>query len=176
MHTARLGNCMCFSFSGNRQMSLPGGPPNEQVWVGLQWSPPDVTSRGPQVWLPRGVCYMTFAGRGTLAYVLCHDTFDVTYPPTPATDGGRYLWKHYLPTTSFAGGKNPVNTEINRFNYCVFPFISLFYVFLGRILDQLIEPAQIRLPLENPDRAQVHSVSCGRAHTVIHTSEAGWYQ
>ena len=55
-------------------------------------------------------------------------------------------------------------------------FISWFYVFLGRILDQLIEPAQIRLPLENPDRAQVHSVSCGRAHTVIHTSEAGLYQ
>ena len=33
-------------------MSLFGGgcPSHEQVWTGLQWLPPDVTSRGPHVW------------------------------------------------------------------------------------------------------------------------------
>ena len=37
-----------------------GRSPNEQVWIGLQWSPPDFTSRdtrrvgiAPQVWCPR---------------------------------------------------------------------------------------------------------------------------
>ena len=78
---------MCFSFSGHHQMSLPWGIPNEQVWTGLQWSPPDVTcrggsqneqvwaglhwwppevtngGRGPQVWCP-GVPYLTFSWEG----------------------------------------------------------------------------------------------------------------
>ena len=51
-------------------MSLCSGSLNEQVWTGLQWSPPDATSRGPKVWCPGGI----------LPCDLSHDTFDVTYP------------------------------------------------------------------------------------------------
>ena len=74
-------------------MSL--GDPNEQVWTGLQQSPPDVTKEGYQVWFPR-LPYLTFPG-GTLLYTLFHNTFDVTYfLPTPWTDIS--LWKLYLPS------------------------------------------------------------------------------
>ena len=110
-------------------MSLPGGSPNKQVWAGLQWSSPDVTSRGsPGLIAPEsGGMLHDLCWGGTLEYDLWNDTFDVTYPPTP-TDGDRYLWKHYLLSTSFAGGKNPFSTETNRFNCCVFHFIECFYL------------------------------------------------
>ena len=45
-----IGNRTCFSFSGHQQKLLwglgVGVSPKEQVWTGLQWSSPDVTSRG----------------------------------------------------------------------------------------------------------------------------------
>ena len=56
-----------------------------------------------------------------LPYVLSHDAFDVTYP-YPWTE--RCLWKHYLPSISFVGGKNYVKffrsnafLQQNGYNY-----------------------------------------------------------
>lgn len=43
----------------------------------------------------------------------------------------------------------------------------------GRIMDQLIEPGRIRLPLEKPDNCNVVSMACGRAHTVIVVENEG---
>ena len=44
MKRSTLTGCMCIN---SHQMSLPGGgPSSEQVWIGLQWWPPDVISRG----------------------------------------------------------------------------------------------------------------------------------
>ncbi len=36
-----------------------------------------------------------------------------------------------------------------------------------------MEPAHIQLPLEHQARTKILSVACGRAHTVVHTEEAG---
>ena len=55
------------------------GSPNEQIWTGLQWSPPNVTSTACQVWCP-GVPNWPFPGGATLPCDLSHDAFDVTYP------------------------------------------------------------------------------------------------
>ena len=72
-------------------------PPNEQVWTGLQGSPPDVTGEGfprsdvhggPWVGLMSG-WYPTCPfprGAGTLPCDLSHDVFDVTPPPVPRTE------------------------------------------------------------------------------------------
>jgi len=43
----------------------------------------------------------------------------------------------------------------------------------GRILDQLIEPGNIRLPTENPDNLDIVSMSCGRAHSVVVVRDQG---
>ncbi|CAL1540172.1 unnamed protein product [Lymnaea stagnalis] len=43
----------------------------------------------------------------------------------------------------------------------------------GRILDQLIEPSHIKLPIQKPDDCRVTSVACGRAHTVIIVENEG---
>ncbi|XP_050405563.1 RCC1-like G exchanging factor-like protein [Patella vulgata] len=45
----------------------------------------------------------------------------------------------------------------------------------GRILDYVIGPTQIYLPLKDPDTTRVSSMSCGRAHTVIVTEGEGVY-
>lgn len=44
------------------------------------------------------------------------------------------------------------------------------------VLDYITEPVLIPLPLEDPDSSEVIDVSCGRAHTVVLTSEGGEYQ
>ena len=42
---------------------------------------------------------------GPLPCGLCHDGFDITYPPV----NSRRLWKHYLRATWFAGGNNSID-------------------------------------------------------------------
>ena len=42
-------------------------------------------------------------------YPLLVRTWDQRHPPPPSTD--RHLWRHYLPATSFAGGKNRTKEE-----------------------------------------------------------------
>ena len=74
--------------SDDHQMSVAGVGP-------LQWWAPDVNSRG----YPRS----NVQGEGgTLLCDLLHDACDVTAPQ----QNDRHLWKHYLPATSLAGGKN----------------------------------------------------------------------
>ena len=86
----------CFSF----RCSL-GGSPNEHVWSGPYWSPPDVTSRGacPQVWClevgGEGRGYPTWPYHMT--YPMMHLMLPILFPWT-----GRRLLKHsftqtYLP-------------------------------------------------------------------------------
>lgn len=41
----------------------------------------------------------------------------------------------------------------------------------GRILDYVIQPAPIDLPLTNPKTFSISSMSCGRAHTILATNE-----
>ncbi|KAK0044894.1 Williams-Beuren syndrome chromosomal region 16 protein [Biomphalaria pfeifferi] len=43
----------------------------------------------------------------------------------------------------------------------------------GRVLDQLIEPSQLRLPLQKPDDCKVTTLACGRAHTVVVVENEG---
>ncbi|RUS77207.1 hypothetical protein EGW08_015034 [Elysia chlorotica] len=43
----------------------------------------------------------------------------------------------------------------------------------GRIMDQLIEPGRIRLPLQRPDHCSVVSMACGRAHSVVVVEDEG---
>ena len=83
MHTARLETVCASVLVATTRRHSQEVPPNEQVWAGLQWSPPDVTSRGSPglITLEEGMLHDLCWG-GTLAYDLCHDTFDVTYPPT----------------------------------------------------------------------------------------------
>ena len=72
MHTAHL-ETVCISVSVASTRCHSWGFPNEQVWTGLQWSLPDFTSRGSQVWCP-----VTFPEKGTLPCDLSHNAFDVT--------------------------------------------------------------------------------------------------
>ena len=51
---------MSFSFSGHHQMLLEGVTLPEQVWTGLQWSPPDVIRGSPG--LMSGEGYRTWPG------------------------------------------------------------------------------------------------------------------
>ena len=60
----------------------------EQVWIGLQWSPPDVTSGElPRSdvqaggTLPDPTLADFFWGGGTLTCDLFHDALDITYSP-----------------------------------------------------------------------------------------------
>ncbi|XP_059159900.1 RCC1-like G exchanging factor-like protein [Physella acuta] len=43
----------------------------------------------------------------------------------------------------------------------------------GRILDMLIEPARIRLPLMKPDECKVVTMACGRSHSVFVIEDEG---
>jgi len=43
----------------------------------------------------------------------------------------------------------------------------------GRILDYVIEPASINLPLLHPDTTRLTHVACGRAHLIIATDKEG---
>ena len=88
---------------------------NEQVW------PPDVTSRGRVAYVQRGgvgisggvgyvwgVGYVRGSGYVQRGYPLpcdlSHDACDVTYPHPNMNRTDRLLWKHYLPSTTVAGG------------------------------------------------------------------------
>ena len=52
--------------------------------------------------------------------------------------------------------------------------VPLVFCYLaGRIMDQLIEPGRIRLPLKKPDTCNVVSLACGRAHSVIAVEDEG---
>ena len=46
-------------------------------------------------------------------------------------------------------------------------------LYLGRILDYVIEPVPIDLPLTHPTTTQLTHVACGRAHTVVVTNNEG---
>ena len=43
----------------------------------------------------------------------------------------------------------------------------------GRLLDYVIEPATVELPLETPGTTRIEHVACGRAHTIIVTDKEG---
>ncbi|XP_076456866.1 RCC1-like G exchanging factor-like protein isoform X2 [Babylonia areolata] len=43
----------------------------------------------------------------------------------------------------------------------------------GRVLDYLIEPVQMALPVDRPSSTRVRHLGCGRAHTVVVTEDAG---
>ena len=83
-----------------------GRSSSKQVWTGFQWWPPDVSSGegdGPQV----------------LCLVICDLSNDACYASTPLPFPTRYLWKHYLPATSFASGNNDLSdsTDVHNKHY-----------------------------------------------------------
>ena len=41
------------------------------------------------------------------------------------------------------------------------------------MLDYIIEPVQIDLPLDKPQSTRVRHLGCGRAHTIVITDGAG---
>lgn len=43
----------------------------------------------------------------------------------------------------------------------------------GRVLDYIIEPVEIPLPLNKPRSTRIHDVGCGRAHSVVITKGDG---
>ena len=78
------------------QMPAWGGVSwSQQVWTGLQWWKP--AGRIPAPCLGRGVLYsevQCIMGNGHMGH------------PPPCGQTGTHQWKHYLPTTSLAGGNN----------------------------------------------------------------------
>ena len=98
-----LGNHTCTSFSGYHQTSLQGwGSPSEQVWTSLQWSLPDVTSRGSPGLMSRGgegVPYLTFPGGYPTMGPISWCIWCYLPPPAPRAQTHTHLWKHYLPKT-----------------------------------------------------------------------------
>ena len=68
----------------------PGGSSHEEVWTGLQW-------------LPRYLRTCTVRSNASWVMVAWDLPPHPRPPPDRVTD--RYLWKHYLPTTSLVGGK-----------------------------------------------------------------------
>ena len=81
--------------------------PNEQVWTGLQWSSPDVTSRGSQVWGPGGVCPRSdVQGACTVKF---NASWVMITQPSPHPPWKEWLtdrpdWNYYLPAILLAGG------------------------------------------------------------------------
>lgn len=72
-------------------------------------------------------------------------------------------------TSSFRGNRlygTGINTD-SQLGYHEMPKNS------GRILDYIIEPAHIDLPLNHPDSTKIIQVACGRAHTLILTDKEG---
>lgn len=59
-----------------------------------------------------------------------------------------------------------LNTD-SQLGYQEFPRKS------GRILDYMIEPASISLPLSSPNKTNLTHVACGRAHLVVATDKEG---
>jgi len=65
----------------------------------------------------------------------------------------------------------PVNIIKEKHLYSV--VIACCVNTVGRILDYVIEPVPIDLPLLHPSKTQITHVACGRAHTVIVTDTEG---
>ena len=119
MRTARLPTVWISVATTRCQWGEGGRTSSEQVWTGLQWWPPDVTSRRmalseqvwtglmsrevPQAWCPGGYPRPDVQrGQGD-PYHMVYPIMHMMLPtPTPRTD--RHLWKHYLPTTIIVGG------------------------------------------------------------------------
>lgn len=55
----------------------------------------------------------------------------------------------------------------------LYSFSWITFCFLGRILDYMIEPASISLPLSSPNKTNLTHVACGRAHLVVATDKEG---
>ena len=92
---------------------------SEQVWTCLQWWPPEVSSRGVGTLVPCQGGVTQVSGReekypgpmsgqgetgGRVGAVMSNTSWVMVTLEPPWTD--RHLCKHYLPTTSFAGGNN----------------------------------------------------------------------
>ena len=72
---------------------------SEQVWTGLRWWPPDVSSReGMSILGPMSMGY-------PLPCDLSHDTCDVTYLPLLWTEWWTDAYNN-IPVSTVAGGKN----------------------------------------------------------------------
>ena len=119
MRTTRLETVRASNSSGHHQTSLWGR-------VCLQ------VNKFEQVFIDHYQMSLTGRGRSPglmsrkwevvpLPCDLSHDAFDVTYPssipPIPLLWTDRHLWKHYLPTTSFAAGKMRI-TKVFNFLHC----------------------------------------------------------
>ena len=63
MRTARLETVCVLQFQWPLPAGALGESPNEQVWRGLQWPTPDVTSKGVPRSDVQGVPYLAFPGR-----------------------------------------------------------------------------------------------------------------
>ncbi|XP_076082963.1 RCC1-like G exchanging factor-like protein isoform X1 [Mytilus galloprovincialis] len=72
-------------------------------------------------------------------------------------------------TTSFRGNRlygTGINTD-SQIGYHEFPRNT------GRVLDYVIEPALIDLPLDHRDTTNITQVACGRGHTLVLTDKEG---
>ena len=101
-----------------------GGSSSDQVWTDVQSWLPDVTTLGPckvrsHVWgggpcavgshVPGGPCAVgSHVWRGAVQWGPMHHGTPPQPQPHKQNDWltDRHDWKHYLPTTSLAGGKN----------------------------------------------------------------------
>ena len=83
------------------------GASSEQVWIGLQWWPPDVSSRG-------GLMYsgLISRGGGTLPCDLSHDTCNVPYPLTPHWPMNRQTPVKTLPSCNFVCGLRSADARL----------------------------------------------------------------
>ena len=97
------------------QMSVPVRGPqisNEQLWTGLQWWPPDVSSGG------RIPCLMSRWGSGArcACIVRSNASYGNGHMGTPLW-ADKHKWKHYLPSTSLAGSNKISKTFAWKWKY-----------------------------------------------------------
>ena len=89
---------------------------SKQVSTGLQWWPPDVSTRGIapsyDVW-GGGRSQVWCLGRGVGPYPMMHIMY--LLPPPPHEQTERCLRKHYLPQTSFSGGNKKYLLWVMKF-------------------------------------------------------------
>ena len=115
---------VCASLSKAITRCHPGGSPNEHVWLGLQWSPPDVTIRGSYVWCPgawvwgwgKGAQVWCWKGggqgwEGSYTVISNVSWVMVTYISPVDRMTERHDWKHCPPATSLLGDENGEWTE-----------------------------------------------------------------
>ena len=115
MHTARLETIQASVSVATTRYCFWG--PNEQVWIGRQWSPPDLNSRGNKVLglMSEG---RKRGERGTLSFDLSHDPFDVTsHPLCERTDACESITfpqlSAKLPKTNTLQNQYMTNTRAN---------------------------------------------------------------